>query len=100
VSECPAGFTPQGTVCTPDAPGEKAYCGTFETYVTDLSVNGVLFHSGTIPDTLDESDPVALLNRGAWFDGIDDYIEIENGTLNPSFTLDFWIRVPDPNAGN
>jgi hypothetical protein len=37
-------------------------------------------------------DPFPVYMRGIYFDGIDNYLKLENVVLNASYTIEFWIK--------
>jgi hypothetical protein len=70
-------------------------CAIFDTKTLDKPVdNGVTVQLGATP-TAEDDDPIPIYMRGAYFDGVNDFIRLFDLVINYEFTIEAWIR---PNA--
>lgn len=98
-SHCPTGFTEDGSNNTCSGDPQLVFCLTFDKQQLDwVADNGVTIRSGHNSGTVREADdPIPIYKRGMWFDGEDDCMEINDFSLNPTFTLEAWVRIaPNP----
>jgi hypothetical protein len=40
----------------------------------------------------EDDDPLPIYKRGAWFDGVDDFIKISGLVVSIEHTIELWIR--------
>lgn len=94
-SHCPTGFTENSDSNTCEGDPELIFCLTFDRKQLDwIAEYGVSVQSGHNLGTAREADdPIPIYKRGMWFDGDDDCMEITGLSLNPTFTLEAWVRV-------
>ena len=92
---CPSGTIPNEelNICETDDSDDVAFCANFESkLVVVQSAYDITIVNGSDPDGPDSSDPIPIYLRGLYFDGVDDYLTINNLVLSSDFTLTMWIR--------
>lgn len=84
---CPSGFI-KTSLCTEDRKKFDLIFDAINYEGGDLNITG---GSSLVEEG---SDPMSIFKRGLWFGG-DDYLTMQNLTLNHSFTLNIWVRIED-----
>ena len=98
-SYCPTGYTENSDTKTCDPIDDYVTpCLTFDRIAYDWSTtSGITAVGGATPGNSPENDdPLPIMDRGIWFDGVDDYLTLSGLTLGHTFTLILWVRVYAP----
>ena len=82
---CPSGYVEINGRCA--ASDNLDFCFEFSDKAIAQTTNG----ASTVLDASPDTDPVAILSRGIYFDG-DDFFQITGLSLNTVSTMEFWIR--------
>ena len=93
---CPTGYDTDGLTHSCAGDPINVFCLTFDKPDLEwLTAYDVTLRSGHNPGAREDDDPVPIYNRGMWLDGENDCMEFNGLSLNPTFTLEAWVRISE-----
>ena len=91
LSSCASGFTENTDTNECEGEDVKVFCATFQDKIVSEDTNE--FGVDVVGSGDPANDPMPIYRRGLYFDGIDDYLKINNFRLHYEFTITAWVRV-------